>query len=670
MKQRTVIDFLRAVHQGAPGYAQLIRRLPHKRRSGNHSHRHGQRQENGIPRQPFAGNQPVAILTVDFFIFGLYSLLPGPFRNAEGQRAIRAAALHPQGHTTVPQQISLYFEAQRAAVQRRSQLRAHIQMDVQGIRRLGKGIRGQGRNNAGDIGRAAGAAKPFLTHGLHMGQAAIGAAGGRVHLQRVDIEEGLAVQRHACQHGIVQSALHHIGVATIRIHLQHTPGKEGQADGGAGFGIGGIAGQIVGTAEGFAVMGAAHAAGDVHFLLHRGPPQLLAGRHHGFIPRFPGGVRHAAAQVHLPHGVAHGFLHLAYRPVGLIIRIPLRRDRQGVQPPLLPSGILLQSEGAWLRAAHIQEEAGQLPPFGIARFLVQAKQRHFGDLMAGAATLSLRPKAPGDMIAEAFRHLQQIASAGGLMPGHSGLRQVAEAVQLVVVLQVGKSAAAIHQRIEGIQVSVLLLGGADGVDGLLGLGLQGGVRTAGQLIGHSLQPFITVAVLKHPAVKIILGGRLARSRLRQHAFADGMHGQIAARLAGGHGPGSGAHIVHPPAGRGPRNTVVQGIPLIGNHGGAHQLHLPQPEGIRHMHVLQLYRGGNIHTITSAKRAPKAGHPGQTGARSHNPSRHSGRKWDAGFQGGKGAAHCQTGLPAPGGIRRPALRFQADPLPFPGRRRER
>ena len=69
--------------------------------------------------------------------------------------------------------------------------------------------------------------------------------------QRIHIEEMFAIQRHAAEHGVVQCALHHIGILTVAFHFQHSPGEHHQADGSTAFGVYRVIRQIVIAAERF-----------------------------------------------------------------------------------------------------------------------------------------------------------------------------------------------------------------------------------------------------------------------------------------------------------------------------------------------------------------------------------------------------------------------------------
>jgi hypothetical protein len=80
--------------------------------------------------------------------------------------------------------------------------------------------------------------------------------------------------------------------------------------------------------------------------------------------------------------------------------------------------------------------------------------------MAGIAVLFilLRAESPADAGGKALGDLQEGIAARGLMPGYGGLRQMAEAVELMVVLQIGEGFVPAVEDVIGIQVPVLRLG--------------------------------------------------------------------------------------------------------------------------------------------------------------------------------------------------------------------
>ena len=84
-----------------------------------------------------------------------------------------------------------------------------------------------------------------------------------MHFQRIDVEEVLAVERHSTQHGVIQRALHHVGILAVGFHLQHPAGKHHQANGSTAFGIDRVVWQVIVAAEGLPAALRTDAAGDI-----------------------------------------------------------------------------------------------------------------------------------------------------------------------------------------------------------------------------------------------------------------------------------------------------------------------------------------------------------------------------------------------------------------------
>ncbi len=105
--------------------------------------------------------------------------------------------------------------------------------------------------HAGDIWRTTSAAKPTLADRFNVIVDMVEFQRFWMYFQRIHIEEMFAVQRHAAEHGVVQCALHHIGILTVAFHFQHSSGKHHQADGGATFSVYRVIRQIVIAAERF-----------------------------------------------------------------------------------------------------------------------------------------------------------------------------------------------------------------------------------------------------------------------------------------------------------------------------------------------------------------------------------------------------------------------------------
>lgn len=71
------------------------------------------------------------------------------------------------------------------------------------------------------------------------------AGNARYDLKRVHIEETLAVKLHAGEHGVVERALHHIGIFAAVLVFKHLLREEHQTDGSAGLGVHGVVRQVI-----------------------------------------------------------------------------------------------------------------------------------------------------------------------------------------------------------------------------------------------------------------------------------------------------------------------------------------------------------------------------------------------------------------------------------------
>ena len=79
------------------------------------------------------------------------------------------------------------------------------------------------------VGRTACAAEPLRADRFYMALAGVQHRCGRVHLQRVHVEEMLPVECSAGEHRIVQSTLHHVSILTDAFISQHLRRKENES---------------------------------------------------------------------------------------------------------------------------------------------------------------------------------------------------------------------------------------------------------------------------------------------------------------------------------------------------------------------------------------------------------------------------------------------------------
>ncbi len=281
-----------------------------------------------------------------------------------------------------------------------------------------------GRDEAGDIGRAAGAAEPFGTVHEHVGTIRVVLGGYRVGFQRVHVVEVLAVQRDAGDGAVEDLLLQHVGVFALDGDIEHLTGKEAHADGCAGFAIHGVVRQIVVVGEGLADMGGADAAGDVHAAADDVLPQALCGVTQLLVVGQTRHVGHAGEHVGDAHGMAFRGLLLADGAGGLrVLMAPgehLREDRGRAG---LTGGLVLLVIEAWILATHVDEELGELQIPLFLGDLVQAGQSEFDFRVAVSsrnltfAIAEVGIKAVGHLLGD----FEGLLVAGDLVIGHTGL---------------------------------------------------------------------------------------------------------------------------------------------------------------------------------------------------------------------------------------------------------
>ncbi len=190
-------------------------------------------------------------------------------------------------------------------------------------------------------------------------------------------------------------------------------------------------------------------------------------------------------------------------------------------------------------------------------------ERHLKNRMAGITVRLPFPRTnrPRGAVHRPPRYIQIGVFAGGRRIGDRALHKVPKAVQLMVVLQVGKAFLYVSKNIEGIDVAVIHLRRSYQADGLISLLFQRRVAMPGQRVCDRLQPLVEIAVLKDEAAMSLAGGK-AFFAVLQHFCSEPEILYAAARLS-------------------PRNQIVQRLPLIGNHLRADGLHLGEPELIRY-----------------------------------------------------------------------------------------
>ena len=250
--------------------------------------------------------------------------------------------------------------------------------------------------------------------------------------------------------------------------------------------------------------------------------------------------------------------------------------------------LLLEVEIVRLRSPHIQKEFSKLQIFLLTGQLIQFCERHLRDLMSGIAfTLSvLRPELFSNKVRESLRRLQQLILAGRLIIGCRSLEQMSETVELVVISEVGENAVHTVDDIVGVQIAVLRLCRTDNIDRLIRSPLKLRIGMVNQGIADRLNPLREVAVLKNKAVEFIRVGvlRILRQCLKAAEGIGRLHKASTFLFFTVHHLPCNLKVPHTITRRGIRHSVVERLPLIGDHLAPHEFLLPAPEFICDLHL--------------------------------------------------------------------------------------
>ncbi len=273
--------------------------------------------------------------------------------------------------------------------------------------------------------------------------------------ERVLVEEGAAVARQAGHGTVVEREFHRVGVAAVGAAAEHPGGPEDEADGGAGLGVGGLVGEVVVLGEAFVGGSRADAAGDVHLLGGEVVPEDFEGGRQGVVIVLGGDVGHAGIEVHGADGVADDAGLFADGQVGLIVLVALLDEGCGIAAV----ADRFFGEVVGLLAALVDEELREIEVTAFARDAGQLDEGELDFLVAAvAAALAFAGAEDGvDVVGIAAHDVEELALSGGLEIGDGALDQVAGAIELVVIAEVGPAAAGLDALEPGVEVAVVVL---------------------------------------------------------------------------------------------------------------------------------------------------------------------------------------------------------------------
>lgn len=166
MQVFAVIRLLSAERDGAARDSDLPHILADAVVCADQAHGHREIQHNRLAVVPVAGEVRIAIRHANGLI-RRHIRIGTPARQTEAKRAGHGRIrMERDGDVPVPRHIRRNRERQRARGEGFADAAAKVEVGQQRILILREGIRGDGGDDARDIGRAARAAEPLLPHGF------------------------------------------------------------------------------------------------------------------------------------------------------------------------------------------------------------------------------------------------------------------------------------------------------------------------------------------------------------------------------------------------------------------------------------------------------------------------------------------------------------------------
>lgn len=181
------------------------------------------------------------------------------------------------------------------------------------------------------------------------------------------------------------------------------------------------------------------------------------------MPNQAGKICHAGVEIHRADGMSHGFGLFTHRQVCLVIFIT------EIFRPTVNVLRMFLIEIIRARSTLIHKIAAEIQIFFIPGNLIQAYKSHLGNFMSriAFAFLFFRSERNGGIVCKAAGCLQKLIFSGGLVICRSSFPQMTKTVKFVVVTDVGENFVLTVQDVVSVQITVLLLGGADNIDGIV-----------------------------------------------------------------------------------------------------------------------------------------------------------------------------------------------------------
>ena len=371
---------------------------------------------------------------------------------------------------------------------------ARVQVDVDGVPLPRVHVTGHGGQKAGDVAGATGHAEP--------GTALVLA----VRLERVRIEESLAVERHARNEPVVKRALHHVDVFRVAVQQEQPVVPVVHADRRTRFVVRGHVRQLVVTSERFAGARRADAARDVELRADRVLPDRVDRFHVRRVPGQRRHIRHARVHVGGAHGMPDRFRLLDHPLLRLVVREA--------------AGVHLFTRA---RPALVQHELGQRQIAVVARDAIQLRQTHLGDLVTRPDRSPAGAEGLDEQVRALERDVEQGALARGLIVRGGRFIEVPEVVELVAVVALELPPVLPRPRVRargvdgagGVEVAVALLRRGDFFDQAVDVGIQLRIRPDAQRIGSALDDLVQVGIVEGIPRRLRVLERLVAERLRR-----------------------------------------------------------------------------------------------------------------------------------------------------------